>query len=185
MIRKTTDWIQTFCGHKFYPLEPEHKLIQIEDIAHALSMQCRFSGHTKQFYSVAQHSCLLADIYFSDNPALARYALLHDASEAYLSDVPRPLKILPDFWFYRNAERKLQALIYECFGLNPDEPIEVKQADAEILYEEAKELMSPIHEDWIWHRKPEGKLKHIEGLMPHDAEIGFLSAFHKLFGGNQ
>ncbi len=62
---KTTDWIQTFTGKKFFPLTPDPELICIEDIAHSLSMQCRYNGHSKQFYSVAQHSVILSQKFFS------------------------------------------------------------------------------------------------------------------------
>src|SRR5438552_3035736 len=115
-IKMKTDWIQTFTGKKFFPLEPNADDICIEDIAHSLSMQCRFNGHSKQFYSVAQHSVLIASWWFGDYPKLAKYALLHDASEAYLSDIPRPLKQLPEFEFYKKAEQLLQDLIYAKFG---------------------------------------------------------------------
>ena len=85
--------IQTFTGIGFDPINPDPKLIKIEDIAHALSNQCRFSGHARSFYSVAQHSAHCAEIAcLASNAPLARAMLLHDASEAYLLDMPRPLK---------------------------------------------------------------------------------------------
>src|SRR5579885_2784587 len=85
------DWIQTYCGVAFYPLDPRPEEILIEDIAHALSMLCRFTGHVKRFYSVAQHC-----VYVSHrcDPKDALWGLLHDAAEAYLNDISRPVKSL-------------------------------------------------------------------------------------------
>lgn len=177
-----TDWIQTFTGKKFYPLEPKMEDICIEDIAHSLSMQCRFNGHCKQFYSVAQHSVAMVNCWFPkpSQKKFARYALLHDASEAYLSDIPRPIKHLPEFSFYRDAEKKLQEMIYIKFGLNPVEPTEIKSADWEILCEEAmsKKLMWPLHPDWTARCKP---LINFTPLEPNRIEKIFLDKFQSLF----
>lgn len=174
-----TDWIQTFTGKKFYPFAPTASDICIEDIAHSLAMQCRFGGHSKQFYSVAQHSWLMSTHWFQDEE-LQRYALLHDASEAYLGDIPRPLKYRPDFYFYRNAERVLQEMIYIKFGLNPIEPIEIKRADHEVLCEEAmsEKIMSPLHPEWQERCKP---LMGLHPQLPEKAEKMFLARFIKLF----
>lgn len=109
-----TDWIQTYTGKKFFPLDPDPELICIEDIAHSLAMQCRYNGHTRRFYSVAQHSVILASKFFKSHD-LRFAALLHDASEAYLSDVPLPIKHLPQFTFYREAEDRLQRMIFAKF----------------------------------------------------------------------
>jgi hypothetical protein len=175
-----TDWIQTFTGKKFFPLEPQIEDICIEDIAHSLSMQCRFVGHCKEFYSVAQHSVIMAREWFAYSGDYAKYALLHDASEAYLSDIPRPLKYRPDFYFYRNAENILQKMIYTKFGLNPDEPHSIKTADHEMLCEEAmsKKIMSPLHPDWSSRCKPIIKILPVS---PRKAEQLFLETFNNLF----
>jgi len=82
-------WIQTISGRKFPLAEPDPNQIDIEDIAHALSMLCRFNGHCTQFYSVAEHSMHVSHEISND---LALAGLLHDAAEAYLGDVPSPLK---------------------------------------------------------------------------------------------
>ena len=177
-----TDWIQTFTGKKFFPLEPEIEDICIQDIAHSLSMQCRFAGHSKEFYSVAQHCNAVVHCWFPhpEQKELAKYALLHDASEAYLTDIPRPLKYLPEFSFYRNAEKRLQKMIYVKFGLNPIEPEEVKKADREILCEEAmsKRIMSPVHPDWDARCEP---LINFSPCTPEKAERIFLDNFQRLF----
>lgn len=177
-----TDWIQTFTGKKFFPLEPKIEDICIEDIAHSLSMQCRYVGHCKEFYSVAQHCNALINCWFPlpEQKELAKYALLHDASEAYLSDLPRPLKHLPEFQFYRDAEKHLSAMIYVRFGLNPHEPEEIKRADWEILCEEAmsERIMSPLHPDWVARCKP---VINFSPCSPEKAERIYLQNFRKLF----
>lgn len=105
--------ITTFSGEKFNPLNPDVEKIKIGDIAHALSMLCRANGHFKSFYSVAQHSINCA------NEAKARgyslrvqlACLLHDASEAYLSDITRPVK--EKFTQYHEFEKNLQNVIMQ------------------------------------------------------------------------
>src|ERR1017187_10636100 len=77
--------ITTFSGIHFWPLLPNPADIRIEDIAHALSNQCRFAGHAREFYSVAEHSVRVSQLC---PPEDALWGLLHDASEAYLTDVP-------------------------------------------------------------------------------------------------
>ena len=98
-------FIGTFSGLRFWPLDPNPEKILIADIAHALAHQCRFGGHASKFYSVAEHSVHVSKLCL---PEHALWGLLHDASEAYLVDLPRPLKLLPEFAPYREAERRLQ-----------------------------------------------------------------------------
>lgn len=120
-------------------LNPEPADIDINDIAHSLSMQCRFTGHTREFYSVAQHSVLVAN---NSPSAYALYGLLHDASEAYLSDIARPVKKHPDFEvFYKAAEARLQDAIYYHFDLEPETPVAVMEVDNILLRTEARDLM--------------------------------------------
>ena len=88
----------TYTGKEFYPLDPNPADIDIKDIAHALSNCCRFAGHIKSFYSVAQHSVIVSELCEPEN-ALA--GLLHDASEAYLSDIARPVKYTEQMEGYR------------------------------------------------------------------------------------
>lgn len=142
---KEAAWIQTHSGRRFCPTNPNPDAIVIQDIAHALSMQCRFSGHCKKFYSVAQHSVLVSYICDSQD---ALWGLLHDASEAYLVDVPRPLKKSGKFQAYIDFEAKMQEAICRRFGLPLAEPPSVKKADTAMLSTEARDLMAPLHSDW-------------------------------------
>jgi hypothetical protein len=131
------DWIQTYSGLKMYPLDPRPEEICIEDIAHALSNICRFTGHCSQFYSVAQHSVYVST-HVSETNAL--WGLLHDASEAYLCDIARPVKHSEPFAGYRIAEKRLQSVIAEKFGLSPIQPEEIDVADKLLLVTEARDL---------------------------------------------
>lgn len=108
--------IKTYTGKLVNPLDLQLDDIDIFDIAHSLAYQCRFTGHTKFFYSVAQHSILVASIVPMEYKLAA---LLHDASEAYLHDIPRPLKRLEPFKsFYKHYEDKIMQQIYRKFGVD-------------------------------------------------------------------
>lgn len=118
---------------------PEEHDFDIEEIAHALSQLCRYTGHPVGFYSVAQHSVLVSTL-LSRQDALA--GLLHDAAEAYIGDVSAPLKgLLPE---YRALEARLQAALFAAFGLPPVLPKAVGWADQVLLVTEMRDLM-PAH----------------------------------------
>jgi hypothetical protein len=140
------DWIQTYSGIAFYPCDPIPEEVCIADIAHALSNLCRFTGHTKYFYSVAEHCVHVSRLC---PPEHALWGLLHDASEAYVSDLSRPVKLHTALGEeYRRVEAVLQASIIAAFGLPEKEPAEVKSADNRMLYVEAEHLMSPLRPGW-------------------------------------
>ena len=108
---KYDGYMQTFTGSKFYPAKPSWYQINIDDIAHALSHICRYSGHSKEFYSVAEHCLVMADFF----PAYRGLALFHDAAEAYMGDLPRPIKTLnPE---YKLQEHKLLNIILDMANL--------------------------------------------------------------------
>lgn len=136
-------WIQTTSGRCFDLINIEYNTIRIEDIANALSNTCRFGGHTLEFYSVAQH-CVLASHTVSPENALA--ALMHDAAEAFLGDIPSPLKaLLPD---YRALEKRVEYHIFTTFGLLTGLPKEIKEVDLQLLATEKRDLLNPSPSSW-------------------------------------
>jgi hypothetical protein len=130
-------YITTHSGRQLDPLAPRIEDIHIWDIAHSLAHLCRFAGHTHQFYSVAEHSVRVS---FLVDERAGLHALLHDATEAYLVDVPTPLKaLLPQ---YREIEKRLNATICAAFDIEPDTyKEEVKKADLEMCAAEVRDLM--------------------------------------------
>jgi hypothetical protein len=138
-------WIQTFTGRKVFPLDLKPEDIDELDIAHSLARLCRFNGHCREFYSVAQHSIHVASML---TPEFFLAGLLHDASEAYLGDLSRPLKVLPEFAFYRAAEERAMAAIARRFGFELPLPWLVQQADLVMLATEKATLMGPEPDDW-------------------------------------
>jgi 5'-nucleotidase len=138
--------IQTFTGRPLDPFAPDPEQIVVEDIAHALANTCRFGGHCRAFYSVAQHSCLLSDL--MDGVAPRLWALLHDAAEAYLVDLPHPLKHRSELGtLFREVEDRLHAAILERFGLPPTPPPRLKSIDRALLAAEKRVLTAP---GWEW-----------------------------------
>lgn len=135
------NWIATYSGAWIEPLNPDPQRILIEDIAHSLAMQCRFTGHTSKFYSTAQHSVHVSEIVPSE---FALWGLLHDASEAYVSDVARPIKHAnAEFGeVYRAVEEVLAKAVAIKFNLVWPEPPEVKVADKMMLRAEQRDLMA-------------------------------------------
>ena len=113
-------YIQTVSGRRVNPLDPSPADIDVHDIAVALSNQCRFGGHTRRYYSVAQHACIVSDQMLERGSSAhdALWGLLHDASEAYLVDLPHPLKHRSELGRqYREAEGRLEEVLLERFGL--------------------------------------------------------------------
>jgi 5'-deoxynucleotidase YfbR-like HD superfamily hydrolase len=169
-------WIQTHTGKKFYPQNPTVDSICIEDIAHALANQCRFTGHTSVHYSVAQHCVLVS---YLCNPENALQGLLHDAAEAYVVDLASPIKKLPEMAGYRELEKKVQRAVYHRFLLSEEEPADVKKADLLMLSIESNSFMAPLHPDWKMSISiPTLK---IEPLSPQAAKELFLQRFNQLW----
>lgn len=168
-------------------MDPRSADIHPLDIAHALSNQCRYSGHTRVHYSVAQHSVMVSliaeyllprDASDEEIMATARAGLLHDASEAYLVDIPSPLKQLPEFEAYRAAEKRLERIILKRFGLPEELPAAVKKADLIALSTEKRDLMVEPPEPWI--DLPEPLERTIQTMTPAQAELKFLERFDEL-----
>lgn len=170
--------IRTYTGRVFLPLDPDPALLDIEDIAHALSNSCRFTGHVKWFYSVGQHSVLCSRI-VPDEYKLT--ALLHDASEAYLSDIARPVKEQPDFGaVYRDVEGRLEEAIAERFGLQYPWHKSVKDADNILLVTEARDLMFGVKGWSDYFQTIEPLEEPIESWTPEEAETLFLTRYYQL-----
>lgn len=200
------DWLQTFTGRQFWPLDPRPEELDLLDIAHSLGHQCRYAGHTRRFYSVAEH-CILMSLWvqewahnarvadpnlFPDEQirVLALAALLHDAGEAYVVDVPRPLKrYLPG---YAEIEAGVQIAIAQRFGIpgivtlgnDPAPrgyvlPLIVQEADNRILLDERAQLLSTPPAPWgIEDLEPLGV--GIDALPPHRATEAYLARLESL-----
>ncbi|MFC3163076.1 phosphohydrolase [Ciceribacter thiooxidans] len=166
-------WIQTYTGKRFYPLDARHDEVDIRDIAHALSMQCRYAGHCVRFYSVAEHCVLLSRHLQAEHGRLvARWALLHDASEAYILDIPRPLK--PELANYREVEDRLMEVIANRFHLYIEMPSVLKDADYRILADEIAQNLVPLQ----WDNTPGPPLGiDLKFWTPEQAEEEFLAQF--------
>jgi len=167
------DWIQTWSGRVFRPLDPSPGEIDIRDIAHALSLLCRFNGHCLAFYSVAEHSLRVSQ---QLPPEQALSGLLHDAAEAYISDLPSPIKrLLPAF---SEAEDRLLRIIARRFELCWPVPEAVWQADKLLLATEQRDLMHPPPAPWDLDLPPlPARIEPLEAL---EAERLFLARFHEL-----
>ena len=177
-MERNGDWMQTFTGRQFWPIDPRPDEISIVDIAHALANQCRYAGHCKAFYSVAQHSVIVSHACDFDD---ALWGLLHDAAEAYLVDLPRPIKRFSELGaHYRDVEAALMRVICERFKLSLPEPVSVKKADNVVLVTEMRDLMAQPPEKWkeSWSNEPL-KTK-IYPLSPEVAKREFLDRFEEL-----
>lgn len=173
--RTDTNWIQTYTGKQFWPHDARPEEIDIVDIAHALSMKCRFTGHCIQFYSVAQHSVLVSRL-VPERDAL--HALLHDATEAYLPDVARPIK--PLLQNFTEIEDRLWLVIAARFGLDPVLPASVKHADLIALRTERRDLMSPPPRPWRTDELCDAAVETITPTGPFGSELAFLQRYTEL-----
>ena len=182
-------YMETFTGKRFFPNDPHPDMILIEDIAHALSLQCRYGGHCTRFYSVAEHCFLMANhvVHKRLNPEIAMVALMHDAAEAYLMDLPRAIKAEVGE-AYKNLEAKVEAVIWEKFGIA--DIVKkwhgiVKELDGRIIVNEREALMRPTNNKWF--NSPENGFEpiyvppsHRLGVRPEQAEVAFIKAFQSI-----
>lgn len=156
MHKGTPKFILTVSKAKLDPFDPDPDQINMSDIAHSLSNICRFGGHCSEFYSVAQHCVLVSEYLFerTKDIVVSCAGLIHDASEAYMIDMPNPIKVrLPD---YVKTEENLLSVIYKKFQIPPCKAF-VKNADMVLLATEARDLMGDP-QDWNlnvipWSRK--------------------------------
>ena len=162
--------ITTFTGRNLDPFDVSPDELEIRDIAHALAQTCRFGGHCREFYSVAEHSVLVSALCPGD---YRLEGLLHDAAEAYLGDLPTPLKlILPSF---AEAEDRLLQVIARKFGLTVPLPPSVQAADKAMLEQECAVLMASCKAEELAH-------SNIRCLPPHEAKKLFLMTYCDLIG---
>ncbi len=155
-------FIRTFTGNVIDVFNPKPEDICIEDIAHALSNLCRFGGHSRRFYSVAEHSIRCADEIENRRNRMA--ALMHDASEAYLVDLPSPIKAaIPE---YKKYEDQLMQVIAQKFGFKYPLCLEVKAIDRALLMKEWNELIMPNGATFT--------------LDPFEARTEFLATFDRI-----
>jgi len=179
--------MQTYTGVEFYPFDPRVEDIRIEDIAHSLALQCRFAGHCRTHYSVAEHSVRASrlpymQLYetrgFNETPLAV---LLHDATEAYLVDLPRPVKRDRAFAAYKPIENLLASRIAHAFGLATyalsDDHV-IGMADEIMLATEARDVMGKPPRDW--HLAMEPDEERIEPWPWERAEREFLARFEEL-----
>ncbi|MBL8015523.1 MAG: phosphohydrolase [Candidatus Doudnabacteria bacterium] len=171
------DYTDTFSGKRIFPFAPEVEQISILDIAHALSNICRFGGHTKEFYSVAQHSILVSQ---HCDPTDALWGLLHDASEAYIGDLTKPIKQLEELKPYRDAEDRLHRVISIKFKLSETIPESVKRADKVMLMTEKRDLMKAADLRVKQNIDIKPLPKRIIPLPPKTSEQLFMERFNSL-----
>lgn len=177
--RRHGGWMLTAGGRVFYPLDPRPEEIYIDDIAHALARQCRFAGHVlTDHYSVAQHSVLVSELLGDEDRELALCGLLHDATEAYLVDVPTPVKKF--LLQYQEYEERLWEAISERFGLPEYLPYQVHQADLAMLMAEKRDLMPAGSPPWEVECAPAPEP--IEPWSVQYAENEFMTRFQVLGG---
>ena len=179
MNNREDSWISTYTGREFHVFKPVLEEIDINDIARALSMLCRFNGHVKKFYSVGQHSVLVSRLV---NPEYALEGLLHDATEAYIGDLVRPLKIFMSEFVA--AEKTLELAIAQKFNLNISEEVhlQIKKADNIALITEARDLVASKVIMSRFSPEIQPLKKKIRGLKPSDAEQKFLERYYELNG---
>ena len=177
--RKGT-WMQTFSGVSFYPLDPRAEEVRVVDVAHGLSMACRYAGQTRWFYPVAVH-CVLVSLHVA--PEFAREALFHDGSEAYIGDMIRPLKHTAEMYEFRKAEDLIQRAIFDAVGVvsTPNSHRAVKEIDDRILVDEIDQLMHTprAYRERMADLEPLGIT--IPQMTPRQAEELFLARYHELF----
>lgn len=146
-----TPFVETYTGGGFHPLDPDSEEVRLRDVAAGLAHTCRFGGHCRQFYSVAHHSLHVASELADRGPRLELFGLLHDAGEAYLGDLPRPLKA--EFETFERAEERVLRAVWSAFDVEPPGDAEweaVMAADDRLLAYEADELLA----DGSWAADP-------------------------------
>lgn len=172
-------WIQTHSGKRVDMTDLRDDSLDIDDIAHSLAHQARYNGHGRIFYSVAEHCVLMADWILAEtgDAQIAYAGLMHDASEAYISDIPKPFKRF--LTNYHELEHRFMEAIARVYGFTYPLPSIVKVADSRIVLDERVKLFETIRADWTWaSSEPLGV--EISGLEPEAAKRLFLERYETL-----
>lgn len=172
-VTRKGDWIPTFTGKRFWPLDPRAEEFDIVDIAHQLAMICRYGGAVKRFYSVAEHCVLLS---YAVPYRFAYAALMHDMAEAYIWDFVRPIK--KEFPAYKVIEAAIEEVGAGRFRVVYPWPDEVVAADRRIVTDERAQLMTDTTTPWADAGEPLGIV--VNGWTPDMAKARFLQRFHEL-----
>jgi uncharacterized protein len=167
----------THTGKVLDVLNPHIADIDIVDIAHALAYQCRYGGRCERYYSIAEHCVLMADYDFLPGRPLAK--LLHDASEAYVGDVVRGIKVLLPV--YQEIEQEFHRLIGIKYGVAPEEFATVKEADNIMLMSEARDIMSKSFSNFLEciDERPDERIM-VKCYPPAVAEFFYMKKFNEL-----
>lgn len=177
--------IQTFSGRLVNPFDLRHTDLSAIDIAESLSKQCRFNGHTKRFYSVAEH-CYLASLMIRGDKRLRLAALVHDANEAYLGDWPSPLKLHPIIGpAFLSAERTVQGAINCWLGMPHDIDCmpEIHEVDQRMLATEKRDLLTEPEIPWETPFAPYPDVNLLNEVSPKRARTLWLNRLVELFVG--
>lgn len=176
--------IQTHSGVIFYPLDPREEEITLVDVAHGLSNKCRFTGHTRKFYSTAEHAVrVFMDLAMRNASLMDQFVgLHHDDTDAFLPDVPTPLKILPEFAWFRELEHSLQEMCYNRFGCVVTDYSVIKNSDIVLLLTEKRDLMPLKNGNWEhnYSQSPIEAPYFIEPWTPEEAKLIYLLAHYVL-----
>lgn len=176
-MRSVDTCILTHSGIYFDLLDPQPADVSILDISRALSQLCRYTGHTVTHYSVAEHCVRMSHLV---TPGRALAALLHDAAEAYVGDVARPLKrLLPN---YISIEHRVQSAVFRAFGLDDWMPRQIQDADRYMLAWERRDLMPEQATAWpICKGVTLEAAPRIEPWSADEAMTRYLDRFHEIY----
>lgn len=193
--RRRGTWMQTYSGAKWWPMDPHHDEVHYDDLVIGLARECRFGGqiHENGHYAVAEH-CVIVSRYAEreahargwaadEVTDVAREALLHDGSEAFIRDIVRPVKHLPCMRGYRRMEKRIQHAIFEHFGVEPTKQTTalVKEIDDRVLVDEIEALMYDPSMYLERHAQVEGLGAEIAALPWQQAADVFGQRFAELF----
>jgi len=173
-------WMRTFTNRRYWPADPRPEDVCIEDIAHHLSLLCRYTGAVPRFYSVGEHSWHMSFLVSRSNQLCA---LLHDSTEAYMNDLGRPVKYAPEMAAYKEMEdMNWRLAIAPAFDLPLELPDEVKRMDGLIIKAELAEFGMDLSDHMLDKTVRDGPVPDVQiaGYPPETAEALFLQRFHDL-----